>query len=170
MREWAKPTGAKRRTRLVSCAAAVAVGVLLAGCAAHQAPRATVPTSTASSAPSPQASAPPSAPSLKPALAASENLAYFDTVAAGVLAGDPAAGGRAFIDALTTAGFDKSEMEVTFDRTAADLDADSIQFAVRFNGECLVGQTFPTGAYHSAVTPLLGTGTCLVGATRQIDW
>lgn len=62
-------------------------------------------------------------------------------------------------------------MEVTFDRTAVDLEADSIQFSVRLHGECLIGQVGPDGdGYHSIVAPLLGSGTCLIGATRQIDW
>jgi hypothetical protein len=104
-------------------------------------------------------------------LSASENLAYFDSVAAGVVAANPSAEGRAFVDALTAAGFDKTQMEVTFDTTAAELVADSVQFAVRFNGECLIGQFGPaSGGLHSIVAPLLGTGRCLVGATRQIDW
>jgi hypothetical protein len=62
-------------------------------------------------------------------------------------------------------------MEVTFDATAADLAADSIQFAVRFKGECLIGQAGPaSGGYHSVIAAQLATGRCLVGSTRQIDW
>ena len=52
-----------------------------------------------------------------------------------------------------------------------DLQADSVQFAVLFDDECLVGQYGPaSGGYHSAVRPALGTGGCLVGETRPIDW
>ena len=40
-------------------------------------------------------------------------------------------------------GFDKAQTEVTFDETSAALAADSIQFAVRFDGECLIGQNGP---------------------------
>ncbi|MCU1407990.1 MAG: hypothetical protein JWM23_70 [Microbacteriaceae bacterium] len=155
---------------LFSLAGCILLGLALAGCsttppAAPKSPGIAVETRSAPSG----ASAP--APTLKPALSASENLAYFDSVATGVLAANPSAEGRAFIDALAAAGFDKTAMQVTFDSTAADLAADSIQFAVRFNGECLVGQTGPaSGGYHSVVTALLGTGRCLVGATRQIDW
>jgi hypothetical protein len=104
-------------------------------------------------------------------LSAGENLAYFDATAATALATDPEAGGKAIIDALAAGGFDKAQTEVTFDQTPTDLDADSIQFAVQFNGECLIGQMGPASkGYHSMVAPILGTGTCLVGATRQIDW
>jgi hypothetical protein len=152
----------------------ILLGFALAGCsatppAAPKSPASAEETRSAPSGAPERATAP--VPTLTPALSASENLAYFDWVATDVLAGNPSAGGKAFIDALAAAGFDKTAMEVTFDSTAADLAADSIQFAVRFNGECLVGQTGPaSGGYHSVVTALLGTGRCLVGATRQIDW
>lgn len=110
-------------------------------------------------------------PELRPELSAGENLAYFDAVGLRVIAANASAGGRDFIDALVSAGFDKSHMEVTADRTTVDLQADSVQFAVLFQGECLVGQYGPaSGGYHSAVRPPLGTGGCLVGATRPIDW
>ncbi|HSP52065.1 MAG TPA: hypothetical protein VLO00_04135 [Cryobacterium sp.] len=145
------------------------VSVSVAACSA--APAAT-PTAAAteSAAPAPDATPAP-APVLQPDKDAAANLAYFDSVATAVVAADGAAGGQAFVDALVTAGFDKSQMEVTFDRTNVDLAADSIQFSVRFNGECLIGQNGPaTGGYHSTVTTILASGTCLVGATRQIDW
>ncbi|HSP74739.1 MAG TPA: hypothetical protein VLO31_00810 [Cryobacterium sp.] len=145
----------------------LAVGVSLAACSA--APVATPP-ATASATPTPSATAAP-APVLQPEKDAAANLAYFDSVATAVVAADGAAGGQAFVDALVAAGFDKAQMEVTFDRTNIDLAADSIQFSVRFNGECLIGQNGPaTGGYHSTVTTILASGTCLVGATRQIDW
>lgn len=110
-------------------------------------------------------------PTLKPELSASENLAYFDHIAAGVLAANPAATGRAFIDALVAGGFDKTQMELTADRTTANLAADSIQFSVRFYGACLIGQNGPASeGFHSTIAPPLGSGACLVGGTRQIDW
>ena len=151
----------------------LAVSVSLAACSA--APAATPPApapATESAAPTPAPSATPApAPVLQPEKDAAANLAYFDSIATAVVAADGAAGGRAFVDALVAAGFDKSQMEVTFDETNIDLAADSIQFSVRFNGECLIGQNGPaTGGYHSAVTAILASGTCLVGATRQIDW
>lgn len=108
---------------------------------------------------------------LRPELSASENLAFFDSVNQGVIAANGAAGGREFIDALVAAGFDKAAMEVTADTTTIGDPADSVQFAVQFQGECLVGQYGPaSGGYHGAVRPALGTGGCLVGQTRPIDW
>jgi hypothetical protein len=152
---------------LAFAGAAIIVG--FAGCTASPSPTATPeprPTPTASAAPPPAAVS-----TLRPELSAGENLAYFDSVNLGVVAANPEAGGRDFIDALVSAGFDKSQMEVTADRTTVDLQADSLQFAVLFQGECLVGQYGPaSGGYHSAVRPALGTGGCLVGQTRPIDW
>lgn len=123
------------------------------------------PTPTASSAPT------ATAPEFRPELSATENLAFFDWVNAGVVAANGAAGSRDFIDALTAAGFDKAQMQVTADTTTIGEAADSVQFSVLFQGECLVGQYGPkSGGYHGAVRPPLGTGACLVGQTRPIDW
>jgi hypothetical protein len=152
---------------LAFAGAAIVVGVT--GCTASPWPTATLeprPTPTATAAP-PQAVV----STLRPELSAGENLAFFDSVNLGIVAANPEAGGRDFIDALISAGFDTSQMEVTADRTTVDLQADSVQFAVLFQGECLVGQYGPaSGGYHSAVRPALGTGGCLVGQTRPIDW
>ncbi len=88
-----------------------------------------------------------------------------------VVAADDSASGRDFIDALIAAGFDRDAMQVTADRTTVDLQAGSVQFSVRLGDECLVGQYGPaSGGYHGAVRPALGTGGCLVGQTRPIDW
>lgn len=153
---------------LALAGAAVVIGAT--GCSAA------VPDVTASPVPSASPSettrpTPTAAPALRPELSASENLPYFDAVNVGVIAANAEAGGRDFVDALAAAGFDKAQMEVTADRTTVDLQADSVQFAVLFQGECLVGQYGPaSGGYHSAVRPALGTGGCLVGQTRPIDW
>lgn len=151
-------------TNAVLALAGAAILVSMAACTGAPPPSAP----PASSRPTPTASA---APVLRPDLSAVENLAYFDAVSLGVIAANASAGGRDFIDALVSAGFDKSQMEVTADRTTVDLQADSVQFAVLFQGECLVGQYGPaSGGYHSAVRAALGTGGCLVGETRPIDW
>lgn len=145
----------------------------LTGCMSGGSGNAQNPSETASApaAPSSSPSSTDAPGTLRPELAASENLTYFDAVNLGVVAANPAAGGRDFIDALTAAGFEKAQMQVTADRTTVDLQADSVQFAVLFNGECLVGQYGPaSGGYHGAVRPALGTGGCLLGRTRPIDW
>ncbi|MGX5694715.1 DUF6993 domain-containing protein [Agromyces soli] len=117
------------------------------------------------------ATAPIEQPALKPELSAAENLAFFDHVNTQVVTANPAAQGRDFIDALVAAGFDKSQMQLTSDETTLGKPADSVQFSVAFQGECLVGQYGPaSGGYHGAVRPALGTGGCLIGQTRPIDW
>jgi hypothetical protein len=62
-------------------------------------------------------------------------------------------------------------MQLTADTTTLGAPADSIQFAVGFGPECLIGQFgSKSDGYRSDVRPALGTGGCLVGATRPIDW
>jgi len=159
--------------RMVSVSMAVLLGVSLAGCSGGTGDPRPSPTPTAPGATSTPATTPTptAAPALSPAGGARENLDYFNTIVSALLAASPGADGRAYVDALAGGGFDKAAMEVGFDRTHADLAADSVQFSVRFGGECLIGQNGPaSGGFHSTVAPLLGTGTCLVGATRQIDW
>jgi hypothetical protein len=172
--ERSRLSSASGRARLLASTIAVGAGILLAGCSAIQE---RTPTPAATARPTEATPTPAETPTAKPALTfrpelpASENHDYFDRIAAAVHAADREAGGAAFIDALAEGGFDKSQMEVTFDRTAVDLEADSIQFSVRVHGECLIGQVGPDrDGYHSVVAPLLGSGTCLIGATRQIDW
>jgi hypothetical protein len=140
----------------------------LAGCASP-APQPT-PQATGSATPS-ATPEPTEAPTLNPDGTAADNLAYFDGVAQSVLAAAPEAGGEAFVNALVAGGFAKADMEVGFDRTSVDLAADSVQWSVRFNEGCLIGQFGPaSGGYQSMVTPILATGSCLIGATRPIDW
>ena len=166
--------GTRARTRAVGFGGlAIGLALVLTACTgAAQAPTTmpsstpSTPSTTDSASPAPTESVDP-AQALKPGGSAADNLAYFDSVASAVTEID----GRSYIDALTAAGFDKTQMEVTFDRTKTDLAADTIQFAVRFNGECLLGQNGPaSGGYHSSVTPPLASGMCLIGATRSIDW
>ena len=79
--------------------------------------------------------------------------------------------GRAYIDALVAAGFDKTTMQVTQDKTTVGNPAESLQFSVRWGDECLIGQVGPaTGTPVTVVAPALAEGTCLVGRTRPIDW
>ena len=126
-----------------------------------------MPVPTASSPSNSNASAGP--PALVPDGTASDNLAYFDAQNQALLAQTPKPDGRAFIDNLVSAGFSKKNMELTPDKTAIGLDRDNIQFSVKFNDECIIGQ-FGNVGYHSIVAPVLQTDTCLIGITRAIDW
>lgn len=155
----------------------VIVTVLLAGCTGPAAPPASTPTSSASvTAPTP-ASTPSSTPTadagptLAPDGTADDNLPLFAAVTAAVWSSADKAAGRAYIDALTAAGFDKAAMQVTHDTSTVGNPAESIQFSVRWADECLVGQVGPaTGEPVTVVVPGLAEGTCLVGETRPIDW
>jgi len=103
---------------------------------------------------------------------AEENLPVFTAVAEGVWATDQRGSGRAYIDALIGAGFDRETMQVTQDQSTVGNPAESLQFSVRWREDaCLVGQVGPsTGQVVTAVLPQLAEGRCLIGTTRAIDW
>ena len=103
---------------------------------------------------------------------AADNLPLFSAITAQVWASEQRAEGRAYIDALTAAGFDKAAMQVTPDVTTVDRAVESMQFSVRWGAtECLVGQVGPsTGEPVTIVMPQLAEGRCIVGNTRPIDW
>ncbi|WP_411722512.1 DUF6993 domain-containing protein [Mycetocola sp.] len=146
--------------------AAMAVALLLTGCAA---PAESGPVGPGSSASGTPTSTP--APTFDPGASADEALAFFDSVNTATLVTDADADGRAFIDGLAAAGFDTATMELTADQTTIGHAADSIQFSVRWGENCLIGQNgSAVGGYHSTLAPVLGTGRCLIGSTRPIDW
>lgn len=139
------------------------MAVALAGCV----PAAPAPTKTAAATRS--ASPTPAAPTIDLVGTAGQNQAYFDAVNQKFIAVGGDLSGRPFIDELVKAGYPKTNMEVTPDRTSVNLAADNIQFSIRFGTTCLIGQYGNIG-YSSTVTKVLGTGRCLVGTTRPIDW
>lgn len=161
------PRTAPRAAALVVLA--VAAG-LLAGCVAE--PVDTPPAPSASPSASPPATASPSPPAeFVPDGTASDNLPYFAEVVATVWASPENVSGRAYIDALVAAGFPKEAMEVTPDTSTVGNPAESIQFAVAWQAECLIGQVGPaTGDPVAQVMPGLAEGGCLIGRTRPIDW
>jgi hypothetical protein len=139
----------------------------LAGCTeATPAPDPARP--TIGSTPQASATAAPD-PELVPTGDASANLAYFDFVNRGLLATVPAPNGQQIVETLVGAGFAKADMEITPDVTVGKEAAEAIQFSVRINGSCLVAQIGGAG-YNAIAAPLLGTGKCLVGTTRTIDF
>jgi hypothetical protein len=154
---------------------ATAAVLFLAGCtpSAPAEPSGTGPTassaSPAVSAPAPSPSA--SAGALAPEASAADNLPLFERVVREVWNGPAQVSGRAYIDALVAAGFDKGAMQVTPDTTVIGNPAESIEFSVRWGEECLVGQVGPSiGDPVVTVLPGLSTGGCLIGQTRPIDW
>lgn len=152
------------RSRILGAGLATALAaLLLTGCigGGDPQPEPTAPPSTAPVG--------PQEPELDLEGTADDNLAYFDMVNLAYIGDGVANDGRAFIDNLVAAGFPKTDMEVTSDTTAIGGAADNIQWAVRLNGTCLIGQYGNVG-YHSTTADLLATGRCLVGQTRPIDW
>ena len=140
----------------------MALALTLAGCATE-----TTPMPLPTSSPSASASVTPDAPDTS---ATGQKTTFDETNNATIAAaGGANPGGRAFVDALVAAGFDKAAMQLTPDKTAINLDADNIQFSVLIGEDCLVGQYGNVG-YQSAVLPVLSTGKCLVGTTRAIVW
>ena len=121
---------------------------------------------TSSSTPSPTADPDPV---FLPTGTATENRTYFDFVNAKLFASASQPDGRSIIDNLVAAGFNKPGMAVTPDTTSIGDRADSIIFSVLVKGQCLIGQIMGSG-YYSQIAPVLGTGGCLIGQTRPIDW
>lgn len=151
---------------LVAASALALVGVGLGACVAEGTPAPTTGGQSASATETPAAAA-----TLVPDGSAADNLPLFAAVVTATANGPEPVSGRAYIDALVAAGFPKTSMEVTNDRTTVDDPADSIQFSVAWGDECLVGQVGPsTPAPTAVVLPALADGGCLLGETRVIDW
>lgn len=159
--------------RMARAAAAAAAGVLiiatLSACGGGE--PVSAPTPGQSGSPSSSASPTPSArvPVLRPDGSAAANKQFFDYVNKEFNAQFGMADGRSIVDNLASRGFVKADMELTFDTTALEIPVDSIVFSVRIQNACLIGQ-FSASGYSSLEAPLLGTGRCLVGTTRPIDW
>ncbi|WP_295790003.1 DUF6993 domain-containing protein [uncultured Microbacterium sp.] len=154
-------------------ALALAGSLGLAGCTAEAPAPVPAPTTAATSQPDATASSAPTpaAPTLIPGGSAAQNLPFFAQVVSQVWAGPDQVSGRAYVDALTAAGFDKSAMQVTADNSTIGNAAESIEFAVRLGDQCLVGQVGPSiGDPVTTVLPGLSSGGCLIGQTRTIDW
>ena len=151
-----------------------AVAVILSGCVSG--PPAPVPTdspsASASATPSPRPTStavPGPGAILRPGGTAAQNQQFFDFVASGLFASSGFTDGETIVNTLVAGGFDKAAMEITYDSTAIGLRADSVIFSVRFSDRCLIGQFSPVG-YVGIIAPILGTGKCLVGDTKVIDW
>lgn len=109
-----------------------------------------------------------------PEATAEQNLAAFTEVMLAVHGTDQKNHGRAYVDALIDAGYQRDAMQVTKDLTTVGLAADVVQFSVAFRDACVVGQVGPSTDRPTAkVLPLLPDahgGACLLGNTRPIDW
>lgn len=146
----------------------VGATVALSACVAEPEPAPSTAAATAVETATATPTAPP-AGQLDPEGTALENQPFFDSVNQALIASNPAAGGVEFTSNLRASGFDIAAMQVTPDITTVGVAADSIQFSVKWTDACLIGQ-YGQGVYTSTVVPALGTGSCLVGTTRTIDW
>ncbi|WP_227530902.1 DUF6993 domain-containing protein [Microbacterium tenebrionis] len=163
-----RPALLRSRIAVVALLAGLSCG--LVACTPSASPTRTVTTAPEATQVAPTAT--PDAPVLQPDGTAEENLPLFAEITADVWAHTASSSGRAYIDALVDAGFDKSAMQVTEDLTTVGNAAESIQFSVRWGDrQCLVGQVGPsTGEPVTMVMDQLAEGRCLVGRTRSIDW
>lgn len=164
----------RRRNRVV---APVALAILIIGaangCTAADPPP---PFPSTQSGPQPQTQTPTQAPSepppvsLHPEGTSSENLPFFTAIVKHVWASNKAEDGDAYVDALATAGFPRSDMQRTSDVSTVGNPAESMMISVRWiDGQCLLAQVGPsTGEPVTAVLPVLADGSCLVGHTAAI--
>lgn len=154
-----------------------AVALLVAGCtaappagptgAADPTGRPSLPSASAS----PGGQTPAPAPELVPDGDAWDNLPLFTAVTERVWNSPDQVAGRAYVDALVAAGFDKSAMQVTTDLTTIGNPVDTLMFAVQWGEECLIGQVGPTtGDPVTTVMAVVPDDGCLIGETRPIDW
>ena len=152
---------ARDHSGAVTVAACAILILVLSGCASKPTPVAETPRTVA----------PAPAAAMVPGGTADQNLPFFNLTNEKVVAANASAGSHAFIDGLVAAGFVKASMEVTADQTTVGLPVASVQFAVHLGPSCLIGQYGPdSNGYHGVVTPVLGTGKCLVGDTIAITW
>ena len=145
-------------------ALAVVAAIALAGCV----PSAPMPTPTTSKSATPSPSPTPEL-KLDPTGTADENLPFWKELVGKMQAAYQMVDGAIMIQSLVDNGFNKADMEITPNETAIGERADSVIFSVRFDGQCFIGQIFPDH-YSAFLAPLLGTGKCLVGNTRPIDF
>lgn len=154
--------------RLASAAAAGVIALLALTACVPSGPEPTPSTSkTSTKTPTPT---PTPTPTLDPAGTAEENFEFFESVVKRMAEESGMTDGSVMIQRLVDAGFNKADMELTPNETAIGERSDSVIFAVRFQGECLIGQIFPSWEWTATRAPMLGTGKCLVGNTRPIDF
>ncbi|MHA7986791.1 DUF6993 domain-containing protein [Rathayibacter sp. CAU 1779] len=163
--------GGRRYVRIgvTGVTVAAAIVAVLTGCTAPSNP-ATSPTSGTPASTSTRSAVPDVLPTMDPKASAAKNLNFFDYVNNRTIAGNQNPSAQQFVDALAAAGFAKSDMQMTADKTTVNLVPGSVQFSVLINGGCLIGQFGKDiGGYHSVVTPVLSTGKCLIGDTVPVQ-
>lgn len=151
---------------LRSTVCAVALVPLFVGCTLLEGPTPETP-------PRETPAAPEVAPEFVPEGSAEENLPIFTETLRQYSEGDTAIEGQPIVDAIANVGFNRDDMQVSFDRTKTDLVADHIFVSVRVDQECLIGQVVTDDrSFVTEVMPAVGPeeNICLIGETRAIDW
>jgi hypothetical protein len=145
----------------------VAVVAGLAACAPDRNDDVPMPVPTTSSSASPSAEPDPD-PTMLPGGTALANRAYFDFVNPRLIAKNKNPTLARIVTTLVQAGFSKSAIEITPEKTSElRRPVDSMEFSVRIDDQCLIGQ-FESGGYHSLVGPVLSGGRCLIGKTASL--
>jgi hypothetical protein len=150
---------------MLSAGLALASALMFSACVAPASSGDVTSTPSASATATKKPSKPPV---FLPDAVAKANLYYFSWTIEQALAADPAADSFAIAQKVAEAGFDPAAIQFTFSRTAAGLAADSVDVAVNFAGECIVGQFGPAiSGVHAVVMPVLASGGCLLGTEVQ---
>lgn len=168
VRRWRPLRASGTASTVGSIGSAVALGLVLAltGCGVPAPSPTAPPRKTSGATPAP---VPDVLPTLDPTGSAPANLDYFDYVNNRTITAARIPSAQQFVDGLAAAGFPRSQMQMTADKTTVNLTPGSIQFSVLINGGCLIGQFGQdVGGYHSTVAPVLSTGRCLIGDTAPI--
>ncbi|PWB96975.1 DUF6993 domain-containing protein [Salinibacterium hongtaonis] len=153
------------RSAVAVATIATALALTLVGCTA---PVEKPASSSTPGVPSESTEIPAKKPEFLPGGGAGENRDYFDYVLGKHFVEGGATDGVSVVAVLVQAGWTKDQLEITADTTPLGNATDAITVAVRLPDGCLIGQW--GGEYSSSLMPVLATGTCLVGATRPIDW
>lgn len=155
------------KVRLFAGAASLVALFALSACAPPAAP-----TPSATPTPTPSASADPFGP--QPDYIAGgtaiDNKPLFDWAigkASLYPSPDP---GHVLIDWLVEVGFDKAAMQVTPSISGTGQPADQVVVSVQIGSSCLIGQRMLDMSVTSTVESALGSGGCLIGEKRKIDW
>lgn len=155
---------ARRTSAAVAGALLLALG--LSSCSLLEGPTPTTPER-------PQVEQPAEPAEFVPGGSAEENLPFFRQLLVGYAEGEQPIQGQPIVDAVAAGGFDKAEMQVSYDQSKTNLVADSIYVAVRAGESCLIGQLVTEGREVGAeAVAAVGPerNVCLIGDTRPIDW
>lgn len=168
----ASPTAPRHRVRRTPWAAAVVVisGFALASCTVLPSAPTPAPDASESAPEQPQQVA---APEFFPEGSATENEPYFEATLLKFSSSEEVVRGEPIVDALAAAGFQKTQMQVSFDQSRTGLIADSILVSVLIGTDCLIGQVVTQDrSVTTTLAPALtdAQNICLIGNTRPIDW